>query len=470
MDNFKSRIQAATKWQWIKCIIWSVLFILWTIWVKNIFLNVLLLLIFDYFITRYIKWDWWKSIENKWVRTLFDWIDAIVFALVAVYLIGIFFFQNFKIPTSSLEKSLLIGDRLFVSKMSYGPRIPFTPLSFPLVQNTFPWGAKSYLEWPKWEYKRIAGFDTIKAHDIVVFNFPTGDTICQKIQNPDYYQLCSQYGRERVWKDVATFGEIRVLPIDRKENYVKRCVGLPGDSLQIVDNQIFRNGIAEDKIETLQYDYYIYTDGRPLSDKQREELGVNKQDFWRIDNLNNGYGRYVALQLGFVETPEQPLAPMYMLPLTEQAMKICKAYPNVISVKIENIQGGQTFPKEYTEWSRDNYGPIYIPRKGVTVDINMEVLPLYERIIRNYEGNKLEIKDNQIFVNDELCTSYTFKMNYYFMMGDNRHNSLDSRYWGFVPEDHIVGKPVIIWLSTDEDKSFPFNIRWNRFLKIVTDI
>ena len=229
------RLQQPRK-QYIKAAIWSLVYILFIAWVGNFWWLLLLPFVFDAFVTKFIPYDWWKKYKdtNKTLYTICSWIDAIVFALVAVYFINLYLFQNYQIPTSSLEKSLLVGDYLFVSKASYGPRIPNTPLSFPLVQHTFPeWlgGGKSYIEKPQWEYRRLKGWDTVEKGDIVVFNFPAGDTVCQKMQNPDYYTLCHYLGRDYLQANRATFGDIVWRPVDRRENYVKRCVATPGDTL-----------------------------------------------------------------------------------------------------------------------------------------------------------------------------------------------------------------------------------------------
>lgn len=399
-----------------------------------------------------------------------SWVDAIVFALIAVYFINTYLFQNYKIPTSSLEKSLLVGDYLLVDKVTYGPRVPMTPLSFPLAQHTLPiFNCKSYLETPSWDYRRLAGLDSIKALDIVVFNFPAGDTVAMKMQMPDYYTLCEYYGRDNVWKNTEVFGEIDVRPVDRRENYVKRCVGLPGDSLQIIDGQIYINGLIQKNPANLQKNYLVMTDGRKLSEEQFKRLGVSVDDRNLINSWRNG--DIILQNLQYPVNENNSYNPVYYLPLTVQSLNMIRNFPNVLEViEDPDLFAHQVYPKAYTHWTRDDYGPIYIPRKGATVQVNMENYPLYERLIRTYEGNDLQVKDSTIYINGQVATEYTFKMNYYWMMGDNRHNSEDSRFWGYVPEDHIVGKPLFVWLSIDKDKSGFNAIRWNRFFKWVDDI
>ena len=456
--------------QWIKAIIATIFYVLFIVWVGNFWWLLLLPLILDVYLTKIVPWTFWKKTKNKFLYSVMSWVDAIVFALIAVYFINTYLFQNYKIPTSSLEKSLLVGDYLLVDKVTYGPRVPMTPLSFPLAQHTLPiFNCKSYLETPSWDYRRLAGLDSIKALDIVVFNFPAGDTVAMKMQMPDYYTLCEYYGRDNVWKNTEVFGEIDVRPVDRRENYVKRCVALPGDSLQIIDGQIYINGLIQKNPANLQKNYLVMTDGRKLSEEQFKRLGVSVDDRNLINSWRNG--DIILQNLQYPVNENNSYNPVYYLPLTVQSLNMIGNFPNVLEViEDPDLFAHQVYPKAYTHWTRDDYGPIYIPRKGATVQVNLENYPLYERLIRTYEGNDLQVKDSTIYINGQVATEYTFKMNYYWMMGDNRHNSEDSRFWGYVPEDHIVGKPLFVWLSLDKDKSGFNAIRWNRFFKWVDDI
>ena len=452
------------------------------IWIGNYWLLPGLIILFDVYISKKIPWTFWKKTKDgKKPAAWIEWIDALVFALVAVYMINLFFFQNYKIPTSSLEKTMLVGDHLFVSKMSYGPRMPFTPIAFPLVQNTFPIiNTNSYTEWPKWEYKRLKGFSDVERNDIVVFNFPTGDTVPFLHTNPDYYitirelglsqlsqnqnllagkdfqseyefrQFVNSLGRATLNGHPQEFGEVHYRPVDRRDNYVKRCVALPGDTFQIKSNQIYINGQAVDNPAGVQHNYHVITDGTLLNQNFFERLEISNDD-----KMQGGIG------------------PHYILPLTAEMAEKVAAYKFIKTVEIDEQKPSSSresvYPfSEKQPWSRDNYGPLVMPKEGATVALNMDNILLYERIITAYEGNDLKVKENTIYINGEKVDSYTFKMNYYFMMGDNRHKSADSRYWGFVPEDHIVGRPILVWLSLNKDKSFPANIRWNRFFKIVT--
>lgn len=458
----KERLQRPVK-QWVKFGIWALIYILFITWVGNFWWLFLLPLIFDIFITRFIPYDWWKKYKdtNPILYTICSWIDAIVFALVAVYFIFLYLFQNYQIPSSSLEKSLLVGDFLFVSKVAYGPRVPNTPLSFPLVQHTFPWGGKSYFEKPQWEYKRLKGLGKVERGDIVVFNFPAGDTVAVKQQNPDYYTLCYYYGREVVNQRSDIFGDIIWRPVDRRENYVKRCVGVPGDTLSIVNNQIYINGKELPDNEGVQYNYYVQTTGAVITSKTFDKLGISKEDRLLLNpSTNVGQQEFQAMGLDVSR-------PVYHLPLTRQMKADLMAMSIIDTIIIEpDWRGGDVYPLGAKPWTRDNYGPIYMPKKGETLAINVDNYAIYERVIRNYEHNSIEMKDSVVYINGAPANEYTFKMDYYFMMGDNRHKSADSRYWGFVPEDHIVGQPVVVWLSLNKDKGwFDGKIRWNRFFK-----
>ncbi len=463
MKNFNKK-------QWIKFGIAAFLYALFCLWMQNGWLLLGEIVLVDIYLTKFIPWGAWKKSTNPTIQSILSWVDDIVFALVAVYFINIFLFQNYQIPSSSLEKSLLVGDYLFVSKLSYGPRVPNTPISFPLVQNTLPiLNCKSYTDWPEWGYKRVKGLGEVKRNDIVVFNFPAGDTIALLQQNPDYYTLVAQYGREAIHLNKATFGEVMYRPVDKRENYVKRCIGMPGDSLSIRDNQVYINGKAAENPENMQFNYYIETDGTMFNEEQFSLMDVSKDDRGLLGG-GNGYGQDLLAYLGFQANANGQYNPVYRMPLTNKALAIAKKFAFVKKIVIEpDAIGGTTYPVDYkTGWTRDNYGPIWIPKKGATIKLDEKNLALYHRCIKNYENNKLEVKDGKIYINDQPSTEYTFKYDYYWMMGDNRHNSADSRSWGFVPEDHIVGKPIMIWLSLDKDHSlFDGGIRWERIFRWV---
>jgi signal peptidase I len=462
------------KRQWISFGIWAVLYVLFTVWMWNWWLLLGLVVLVDIYLTKFVPWGRWKKSSNPKVQNVLNWVDDIVFALVAVYLINIFVFQNYQIPSSSLEKTLLVGDYLFVSKLSYGPRVPNTPISFPLVQNTLPvLNCKSYLEWPDWGYKRVKGLGHVRRDDIVVFNFPAGDTVMLNMPNPDYYSMVESVGREAIRLNKRNFGDVVYRPVDKRENYVKRCVGMPGDSLQIIDNQVYIDGKALENRKNVQFVYYIETDGTTFRDELFRRLKVSVEDRLLVSEPTQETGYYYQAlpYFGFTKNAGGYYNPIYRVPLTAEALAMVKKLPSVRKVVIEpELAGGDVYPVDYDMgWTRDNYGPIWIPAKGATIRLDEKNLALYHRCIRNYENNKLDIgADGSVRINGAVATSYTFKYDYYWMMGDNRHCSADSRSWGFVPEDHIVGKPILVWLSLDKDRGiFDGGIRWNRMFRRV---
>lgn len=439
--------------KWTRFSFWAILYTLWVIWLGNYWWLPGLAIIFDLHITKKVKWLFWQKEykEGEKRNALLDWLDAIIFAVVVVTFINIFFFRAFKIPSSSMESSLLTGDHLFVDNITYGPRVPQTPLTIPFTHNVLPNGKESYSTAIRNEYRRLKGLRNVRVGDKVVFGFPNGDTVLTKAPADDYYMLSRTIGKDYT---IQNYGPIKVRPADKKDHYVKRCVAVAGDTLSIVDGKVFINSRAQEIWPGVQSTYKVITDGHRINQKTLDRLGLNSGELWYDSNL-----------------PGYPA-----MPLTQAMLEKVKGYANVVEVS-ENIDRYPPdypdspnvlfpFSKEY-RWTRDNYGPLWIPQKGATVKLDASNLPLYERIIRTYENNSLEVREGKIFINSQETDEYTFKQDYYFMMGDNRHNSLDSRYWGFVPEDHIVGRPAIIWFSSDGNKKFPYNIRWRRFFKIV---
>lgn len=439
--------------RWFRMGFWSLLYVLWVVWLGNWWWLLGLIPIFDYHITKKVKWLFWKKDykEGEKRNVWLDWLDAIIFAVVFVTFINIFFFQAFKIPSSSMESSLYTGDHLFVDKLTYGPRILQTPLTIPFTHNVF-LGHESYSTLIHNKYRRLKGFREVRKGDCVVFGFPNGDTVLTKAPSDDYYSLCRTLGKEYT---IANFGPLKVRPSDKKDHYVKRCVATAGDTLRIIDGQVWINSEAQEVWPGVQSSYSVVTNGTQINLKILEKIGLNTSELY-FDGSLPGY-------------PE--------MPLTRAMIDEVKGCSNVISITPNDDIYPPDYPDSYIQlfpfreefrWTRDNYGPLWIPKKGVTVPLTMENIPLYERIIRDYEHNDLTVtSQGEFIINGERVTDYTFKQDYYFMMGDNRHNSLDSRYWGFVPEDHIVGKPSLVWLSTDRTKSFPKNIRWKRFFKFV---
>ena len=478
----KEKANLDMRKQWLKFIVVLVPYLLFLFWLKSWLGLLVIPFIYDVYISRKIRWSWWKDAEGP-VRFIMSWVDALVFALVAVYFINLFFFQNYVIPSSSLEKSLLTGDYLFVSKVSYGPRIPETPLTMPLTQHTMPIiNTKSYIEWPQWDYRRVKGLGKVQLNDIVVFNYPAGDTILteEKYQANDYYAMVYSFGqqiyqsqmpnpitpdslspqqqldyfnmlynigRNYIVNNPNEYGSIDHRPTDRRENYVKRCVGLSGQTLQIKNRIVYLDGKANKEPENVQYTYYVKLKA-DLPDDLLKELGISGEDLLSLNQ--NGY-----------------------MPLTKKAVKVLSARKDLVaSIRLNtDAATGEVYPlNAVTGWTRDNYGPIWIPKKGETIQLTLKNIALYERPIRVYEHNQLDVRNGRIYINGREAHSYTFKMDYYWMMGDNRHNSADSRYWGFVPEDHIVGKPIFIWWSSDPDRRGFSGIRWNRLFRWVDNI
>ncbi|HEX9153101.1 MAG TPA: signal peptidase I [Flavobacterium sp.] len=359
-----------------------------------------------------------------------DTISSLLFAVIVATLVHTYFVQPYTIPTSSLEKSLLIGDFLFVSKMNYGARVPMTTVALPMVHDSIPFTkSKSYLTWPQLPYMRLPGIQNINRTDIVVFNWPV-DTVYKFFDT----------SKRRAYK-----------PVDKKSNYVKRCVGIPGDSLSIKDGIVYINGKILQLPERAkpQFSYAVALDGKTPIDFE-----------FLLKDLD------ITDDAGFKNDLRDTL---FLKALTAAGAERLKNVPGVLSVTRQISKGVEDgiFP-HINKWNRDNFGPIYIPQKGKTVALTTETLPFYSMIISEYEKKDLKVNGSEIRIDGKVVNSYTFCQNYYWMMGDNRHNSEDSRYWGYVPEDHIVGKPIFIWLSIDPHGKGLNKVRWDRVFTTVS--
>ncbi|WP_316800044.1 signal peptidase I [Pedobacter frigidisoli] len=391
---------------------------------------------------NYKFWQRKKDTPKKKKTKTREWVDAIVFAVVAATIIRVFFIEAYTIPSGSMERSLLIGDFLFVSKVNYGARIPMTPVAFPFAHHTMPLttSTKAYWDGVQWKYHRLPGLSKIKRNDVVVFNFPEGDTVAVENQEDSYYNLVRNLGREQVR---STF-TIVDRPVDKRENFIKRCIAIPGDVISMSNGVAAVNSKPEPLKNTGMMPYRITFKSTEFNINMLTDIGLETGTMQQAGDANS----YIANA-----SPEM-------------AEKL-KALDFVASVELSpdpvGPEPGGVFPHDPKRaWNRDNFGPIKVPSKGWTVNIDSTTMPLYYRAIRTYEGNKVEQVNGVWYINDKPATTYTFKMDYYWMMGDNRHNSADSRYWGFVPEDHIVGKALFVWMSWDSAASFLHKIRWSR--------
>ncbi|MDL2315090.1 signal peptidase I [Bacteroidales bacterium OttesenSCG-928-C19] len=445
-----------------------------------------------------------------------EWADALIFAIIAATIIRTFFFEAYLIPSSSMEKSLLVGDFLFVNKTAYGSRVPNTPLSFPLVHHTIPLTKEtnSFLPWINLKYHRFPGMGHVERYDATVFNFPDGDTVCSVYQsNQSYHALVRELGRETVLNNPNKFGKIIVRPVDKRENFIKRTIGLPGETLQIINQDVYINGEKLSNKKDMQFNYMIELKSNSfLPQSFWRNLGIsnedlNSKDFYSYVNLTTKQinqlkelGIYVAPIQSNVETEKYSTldsssvvrCQMYKheliylnfstdiivenvitLPLTDAMVQLAKQASEVSAIApvvyMNEYYDNKIFPHNLNyAWNVDFYGPIDIPQKGKTITLTKESLPLYERLITVFESNDLKTEGDKIFVNGIETNEYTPKMDYYWMMGDNRHNSADSRFWGFVPEDHVVGKAFFVWLSIDKDQTNIFKkVRWNKTFRVV---
>lgn len=428
----------------------SGIYTFWVLWLENYWLFFGLIILTDLHLTRFVNWRFWRKRHNdgKKNKLSTEFIDSIIVAVLIAVFFRIFIIEAYKIPTSSMERTLMIGDYILVSKIAYGPRMPITPLTLPFTHNTLPLSnttRNSFSERVKMPYKRLKGLHKIERGDVIVFNYPEGDTVLAEVPDKNFYSQVRLHGRNYVKNNF----HLLYRPVDKRDNYIKRVIGIPGDTIKIQHGMAYHGSTSENLPPGLQFNYSL----KMLDENDTllfEKIGISAYD---IDS-----NRYNSI---------------FTLPLTREFYKtiIDSGYFKAL-IKNENIDptssNNRIFPydRHYT-WTEDNYGPLFVPYKGCVLFLTTKNLPLYEKIIRTYEGNDLKVNNNIIYINGMRKNTYTFKMDYYFVMGDNRHNSIDSRYWGFVPEDHIIGKAKMVWLSLNQNKKFPHNLRWDNMFKTI---
>ncbi|MEO1518696.1 MAG: signal peptidase I [Bacteroidota bacterium] len=385
--------------------------------------------------------------ENPYTKSVGrEWVESIVFAVFAAAFIRMFFIEPYKIPTTSMEGTLLQGDFLFVSKAHYGMRLPQTIAMLPLLHNRIPFlNTESYFDWPNMGYNRLPALGSIKNMDQIVFNYPEGDSVyLYPGRTFSIHDIRRNPGLAREIKRMGL--DLVTRPVDKRDHYVKRAVGIPGDSLRIINRQLYINGQKARNPENMQFRYIVSSTG-PINDRALADIGINLSDGQKVQ------GRWI-------------------LQLSEAEVEAIRQLSDQFTVEIDNPQHGSLYPHtpRTKTWSIDNYGPIWIPKKGATITLTPESLTEYRRVIEAYEGNEVEVRNGRMFLNGQESREYTFQMDYYFAIGDNRHNSEDSRVWGLIPEDHLVGKPLFIWFSTKHNNMMQNGVNWDRIFKSTTDL
>lgn len=429
-----------------------VVFLIYTggvIWLGYYWLFAGWIVIIDLYFTKKVRWTFWRipPSRKRDYAEFNEWMDAIIFAVVAASFIRTFIAEPYRIPSSSMEKTLLPGDYVFVSKLAYGPELPITPLSVPFVQTTIPFtkSAKSYIESVQLPYKRLKGFGKVKRYDVIVFHYPEGDTMLMEDPYQNYYSLLREENRETIRGNYTVISR----PVDRRQNFIKRCIGIPGDTLEMKEGILYINGTMEALVPTQQFMFRVKTRGQPLPDSLWNRLGLNPNDYF-YNRDNSSYEIPLSVQMSHA------LAEWKDIQLVLRVQDEIKPRPFMMF----------PYDKNYA-WNDYNFGPLVVPARGMTLPISLKNLTLYRRIIEVYEKNKLQIQGSDILINGKTVTSYTFAMDYYFAMGDNRGNSFDSRYWGFVPEDHLIGKAVATWFSVDPSGHGFKMFRSSRFFRRI---
>lgn len=408
------------------------------------FVNILFI---DIFLLKIVNWKYlitWNL--PYWISVPWEWIKAVILALFITAAIKILLIEAYRIPSPSMEKTLLPGDYLFVSKIAYGPRLPFTPLSLPFLPSMLPDGRLTYISTPDRQYKRLKGTSEIKRNDIIVFNFPEGDTVLVQYPGQNYYSLRRQFMRNPIESSL----NLVTHPIDKRDNYIKRCIALPGDTIYLKNANVYINNAFQDESEFMVVKYFVRTTTGKLSDSVLNMVGVHPDEISYNPNDN-----------------------IHIIPLDTHGYKFLVNNKEVRTIYKYTepflvYRNLDVFPNNTNfRWTPDDFGPVYVPKRNTVIRLDINNLPFYERIIRVYEKNMLEIKEDNIYINSKLADSYTFQMDYFFVLGDNRHNSADSRFWGFVPENHIIGKAFYLWFSKDPGKNIISGTRWERMFKPI---
>jgi len=435
-----------TKGRIIRCSILVVIWSLLVIWTNTWWLLLLNLVIFDAYCSRLVDWTLRSYAIPRVLRVFIEIIFFLGAAILISMSVKTLFVEAYKIPTPSMEESLKAGDYIFVSKMQYGPKLPNTPVSWPFLPDFLPDGTKTYSEKPLLPYKRLKGISKVKRGDVIVFSFPEGDSMVVQYPGQNYYSLIRQYGRPYILEHFDVISH----PVDRRENYIKRCIGLPGDTVRIQDGNVFVNGSRVPFMPHQKFKFYVKTEGRRLDSIALDSLNILKN-----------------------EVTYNPSNSLHVIYLTLEQSEKMHRIPYVSSVQrfiepILSFHNPEIFPHDPKyRWTNDQFGPVVVPEKGWTMSLNIANLPLYRRAIEVYEKNNVMVKDSIIYINGTPSDNYTFQMDYYFVMGDNRHNSADSRHWGFVPENHLLGKAVMIWMSSDPNDSFIGGFRKDRIFKRI---
>jgi len=433
--------------RYIKLLVSSLLYTFFVMWLENYWLFFGYLFLFDFFVTRYIPWKFWeKQNPTKKQQEKYEWIDALIIAVVAALMVKTFFYEAYTIPSSSMNKTLQNGDYILVNKMAYGPIMPRTILSLPFTHNVLPLtqSTPSYVKWITLPEKRLAGYSTVKRNDILVFNFPEGDTIVKQFPNRSYYSMVRQYNRDSIKNNFKLMHR----PVDKRDYFIKRCIALQGDTIRINQGIVYVNNQDQNSPKTICYDYIL-----------KLEWGTDSAFF-----ADYGITNY--------ENTEFPNVTLFRVALDKETYEAMKSDPRLKAIRKHidvdvAYSNPHIFPHHTAfNWTEDNFGPVVIPGKGMDIYLHTGNLPLYQRVITAFEGNSLTVQGDSIFINQQYTETYQFKQDYYFVMGDNRHNSTDSRYWGFVPHNHVIGKAVFVWLSVDKNKGEK-KIRWANTFKVI---